>query len=208
MHLSWNLSFFLVFIAAVMAALQSPTDRPLNQQFILQERNLQMCQSAFPDRDFKIEHFNNMYDDNSPRPFDPMWLPTGFYDALERPISKEEYDRQAEYERRTGLPYHRDREDEQKRKTAPLLVKAFQEHSCSGEHPAQLTETETCLTVPKGVAFQVESISSLCAIWIYADEKCWIDPFEVLDALSGAEGCFSPGDFGSLEVVCSDELPA
>jgi hypothetical protein len=142
------------------------------------------------------------------RPHDPYYLPSGTYDAFERPISEEEYNKQVEYQQRTGLPYYRDREDEQKRKNYPLSVKFFKGDYSQDEQTGHLTEVSVCVGVKGSKRIQVESISSLCNIFTFTDENCEEGSFDAIPGLEVASGHFHPGEFSSSRVECGDELPA
>jgi hypothetical protein len=142
------------------------------------------------------------------RPVDPHYLPPGAYNAFEQPISDEEYNKQVEYQERTGLPYYRDRRDEQRRRNNPLSVRYFRDGYGQDEQIEHLTQTSVCLTLRGGKHIQVESISSLCNVFIFSDERCMAGSDNAIPGLEVSSGRFYPGAFSSSRVDRVDELPA
>jgi hypothetical protein len=142
------------------------------------------------------------------RPVDPSYIPPGTYDSFERPISEEEYKRQAEHYDQTGLPYYRDREAEKRRTNTPLSVKFFRDSSSQGGQTGHLTKASVCLTVKGSKGIQVESISSLCTVFTFTDEHCMVRSYDTVPALEVDCGYFGPGEFSSSRVDCIAELPA
>jgi hypothetical protein len=142
------------------------------------------------------------------RPVDPSYIPPGTYDSFERPISEEEYNRQAEHYDQTRLPYYRDRKAEKRRRNNPLSVKFFRDSSSQGGQIGHLTQTSVCLTVKGSKGIQVESISSLCTVFTFTDEHCMVGSYDAAPGLEVDSGYFGPGEFSSSRVDCIAELPA
>lgn len=79
------------------------------------------------------QSYSTANNDTGMRPKDPSYLPSGFYDALENPISEGEYWRQVDFEQKSsGVPYYRDRTAEQQRLSLPLSLSTFDTRECRG----------------------------------------------------------------------------
>jgi hypothetical protein len=152
---------------------------------------------------------------NSPNPtndteqqnIDPDYLPSGYYDALGKPISEEEYFRQVDYEQQHGIPYARDREREKADTKKPLSLLAHPETGCSGDILARITESGTCYRDVQGSSIFVNSLPSDCEVMSFKDGSCEEDAFDMIPVLSDASGCYNTDAFSSIRVDCRP-LPA
>lgn len=138
---------------------------------------------------------------------DPNYLPSGFYDGLERPISEEEYWHQVAFEQKHGVPYIRDRESERRRLHALVSISTFSTQQCEGERMQHVTERGICYKSPEGKSYRVDSLPSDCELTTYVDGDCTEDPFPCNDGIGDPKGCFITDAFESLKVT-TRELPA
>ncbi|KAI7157093.1 hypothetical protein KC349_g5825 [Hortaea werneckii] len=142
------------------------------------------------------------------RPKDPDYLPSGFYDAVENPISENEYWRQIDFEQKSGgVPYHRDRAAERQRPSLPLSISTFDTRECQGERKQHVTERGICCKTTGGRSYRIDSLPSDGEVITYVDGECTEDVFACNWAISNPSGCFTTDDFESL-VVVTRELPA
>ncbi|KAI7554497.1 hypothetical protein KC331_g507 [Hortaea werneckii] len=142
------------------------------------------------------------------RPKDPDYLPSGFYDAVENPISENEYWRQIDFEQKSGgVPYHRDRAAERQRLSLPLSISTFDTRECQGERKQHVIERGICYKTTGGRSYRIDSLPSDGEVITYVDGECREDPFACNWGISNPGGCFTTDDFESL-VVVTRELPA
>lgn len=133
---------------------------------------------------------------------DPDYLPSGYYDALENPISEEEYLQQVAYERYHGVPYVRNRMREQANLKKPLSLLVFSEIECGGYIMARIKERGTCYQATQSLSISVDSLPSDCAVITFTDSSCQVDPFDMIPILSDTSGCHSTDAFHSIHVAC------
>lgn len=155
------------------------------------------------------------------RPYDPDWLPSGFYDALYNPISEEEYWRQVEWEEEHDVPYAIAMQWEQEhgtpytaateenssleeRQAGGLSILTYASDQCRGERLRHVTQENVCYTSTNGVSLDVEGLPSNCNVVTWTDEQCQEDPFTNVQSIRGspATGCYSGDNFGSIAVTC------
>lgn len=134
------------------------------------------------------------------------YLPSGFYDALENPISEKEYWHQVEFEQKHGIPYTRDKESERRRLHVPLSVSLFTTQGCEGDRVQHVTERDHCYACAGGRSYWVESLPSDCELTTYVDEACTADPFACNWGIDGPQGCFTTDAFESMKAA-TRELP-
>lgn len=134
-------------------------------------------------------------------------LPSGYYDALDNPISEEEYMFQAYYEQKHGIPYARDREREKANTKKPLSLLAHSGSVCNGDILARITESGVCYGDVQGLSISVNSLPSNCEVVSFTDETCEDDPFAMIPILSDTSGCFTTDVLESVRVECQP-LPA
>lgn len=138
---------------------------------------------------------------------DPHYLPSGYYDALGKPISESEYFRQVDYEQKHGIPFARDREREKADTKKPLSLLAHPEMGCDGDVLARITESGFCYRDVQGLSIFVNSLPSDCEVVSFKDGACEEDPFDMIPVLSNANGCYTTDAFSSIRVDCRP-LPA
>jgi hypothetical protein len=149
----------------------------------------------------------NSANDTEQQKTDLHYLPSGYYDALGKPISEEEYLRQVDYEQKHGIPYARDRECEKADTKKPLSLLAHPEMGCSGDILARITENGICYRDMQGLSIFVISFPSDCEVILFRDGSCEEDAFDMIPVLSGASGCYTTDVFSSIRVDCRP-LPA
>lgn len=115
------------------------------------------------------------------RPYDPDWLPLGFYGALENPISEEEHWRPVEWEEEHDVPYAIAMQWEQEhgtpcaaateenlsleeRQAGGLSIITYASDQCCGERLRHVTQQNTCYTSTNGVSLYVKG-SRATATW-------------------------------------------
>lgn len=132
------------------------------------------------------------------------YLPSGFYDALENPISEEEYWRQIDYERQSGIPYVRDKDAERANSKKPVSLLAHSEIECTSDVDAatHINEQGICYEEAKGQSIFVSSLPSNCEVITFTDERCRDNPLDVIPFLNAASGCYSTDAFESVRVDC------
>ena len=133
---------------------------------------------------------------------DPHNLPSGYYDALDNPISEEEYLCQVDYEQKHGIPWARDRVREKADTKKPLSLLAHPEMGCSGDFVARIIKSGNCYGNVQGVSIFVNHLPSDCEVVTFKDAACKDDPFDVIPALSYASGCYTTDAFSSVRVDC------
>ncbi|KAI7281951.1 hypothetical protein KC343_g944 [Hortaea werneckii] len=142
------------------------------------------------------------------RPKDPSYLPSGFYDALENPISEGEYWRQVDFEQKSsGVPYYRDRTAEQQRLSLPLSLSTFDTRECRGERKQHVTERRICYKGTGGRSYRIDSLPSDGEVITYVDGECKEDPLSGNWGIDNPSGCFTTDAFESI-MVTTRELPA
>jgi len=67
-------------------------------------------------------------------------LPSGYYDALENPISEEEYWRQIDYEQEFGTPYVRDKDAERANLEKSVSLLVHPDTECASDVARRITE--------------------------------------------------------------------
>jgi hypothetical protein len=149
----------------------------------------------------------NSTNDSEQQKIDPHYLPSGYYDALGKPISEAEYFHQVDYEQQHGIPYARDREREKSDTKKPLSLLAHPETSCSGDILVRVTESGICYRDVQGSSIFVISLPSDCEVVSFKDGSCEEDAFDMIPVLSGASGCYTTDAFSSIRVDCRP-LPA
>lgn len=135
-------------------------------------------------------------------PIDSEDLPSAFYDALDNPISEDEYWRQVEYEDKHGLPFTRDRAAEQANLDKPISLLTYSSLSCQGDPDKRMTERSKCYNSPHGHTIFVESFPSNCEVVVFLDGACTEEPFTALPMFGMKYGCLSTDTFGSVRVDC------
>jgi hypothetical protein len=131
-----------------------------------------------------------------------QYLPSGFYDALENPISEEEYWRQIEYEQKSGIPFVRDKDVEKANLQKPVSLLVHPEIECAGDIVTHITKQGTCYREAKGQSVFVNSLPSNCEVITFTDDRCRDDPLDMIPFLNAASGCYSTDGFESVRVDC------
>lgn len=118
------------------------------------------------------------------------YLPSGFYDALENPISEDEYWRQIEYEQQSGIPYARDRNAERANFNNPVSLLAHPEieYADNPDAATHITEQGICYEGAKGQSIFVNSLPSNCEVVTFTDERCRDNPLDVIPFLNAVGG--------------------
>lgn len=129
-------------------------------------------------------------------------LPSDFCDALENPISEEEYWRQIDYEQEFGTPYVRDKDAERAdlEKLVSLLV--HPDIECASDVARRITERSTYCREVKGQSIFVNSLPSNREVIAFTDGQCRDDPLDMIPLLNAASGCYSTETFESVRVDC------
>lgn len=135
-------------------------------------------------------------------PLDPDYLPSRFYDALDNPISEDEYWRQVEYEEKHGVPFIRDRAAEQANLDKPISLLTYSSLSCQDEPNKRITERSTCYGSPMSLTIFIESLPSNCEVVTFLDSTCKEDPLTALPMFGMKHGCLWTDSFGSVRVDC------
>jgi len=142
------------------------------------------------------------------RPKDLGYLPSGFYDALENPISESEYWRQVDFEQKSGgVPYYRDRAAERQRLSLPLSLSTFDTRECRGEAKQHVTQRGICYKSTGSRSYRIDSLPSDGEVITYVDGECKEDPFPCNWGINDPNGCFTTDAFESIMVITRD-LPA
>jgi len=130
------------------------------------------------------------------------YLPSGFYDALENPISEEEYWRQIDYEQEFGTPHVRDKDAERANLKKPVSLLVHPDIECASDIATQITEQDICYGEAKGQSIFVNSLPSNCEVITFTDGQCRDDPLDMIPLLNAASGCYSTETFESVRVDC------
>lgn len=138
---------------------------------------------------------------------DSDYLSSGYYDALEDPISEGEHLHQIDYEQKHGIPYVRTGEGEKANLKKPFSLVVFSDIECGRNVVARITKRGTCYQATQGVSLFVDSLPNNCAVTTCTDNWCQYDPFEMIPILSDTSGCHSTDTFDSIQVACRP-LPA
>ena len=131
-----------------------------------------------------------------------QYLPSGFYDALENPISEEEYWRQIDYEQQSGMPFARDKDAERANSKKPISLLVHPELECAGDVATRITKQGTCYEEANGRSIFVNSLPSNCEVISFTDDRCRDDPLDMIPFLNAASGCYSTDAFESVRVDC------
>jgi hypothetical protein len=130
------------------------------------------------------------------------YLRSGFYDALGKTISEEEYWRQIDYEQESGIPYARDKDAERANSNKPISLLMHPDIDCAGHVVTHITKQGTCYTEAKVQSVFVNSLPSNCEVITFTDDQCRDDPLDVIPFLNAASGCYSTDAFESVRVDC------
>ena len=130
------------------------------------------------------------------------YLPSGFYDALENPISEEEYWRQIDYEQEFGAPYVRDKDAQRASLEKPVSLLVRPDIECASDVATQITEQQICYGGIQGQSIFVNSLPTNCEVITFTDDQCKDDPFDMIPLLYAASGCYSTDAFESVRVDC------
>ena len=116
------------------------------------------------------------------------YLSSGFYDALQNPISEEEYWRQIEYEQESGILYARDKDAERANSKQPVSLLVNQEIECASNAATHITKQGTCYGEVKGQSIFVNSLPSNCEVITFTVGQCRDDPLDLIPFLNAASG--------------------
>lgn len=141
------------------------------------------------------------------RPEDPEYLPPGFYDAFERPISEEEYWKQVEWEDENDAPFIPEDDAsliESRQEDEGLEITTYAGGECRSARLATITEPDKCYQSGNGASLFVTSLASNCKVVTYTDFGCTENAFTVIQSIRGvgAAGCYDTDSFQSIAVTC------
>ena len=141
------------------------------------------------------------------RPEDPEYLPAGFYDAFERPISEEEYWRQIDWEDTNDAPFVPEDDPnliESRQDVEGVDITTYTGGQCRSASLVKITEPNKCYQSGNGSSFFVNGLASNCKVVTYTDINCSEDAFEVIQGIRGvgAAGCYDTDNFESAAVIC------
>jgi hypothetical protein len=109
------------------------------------------------------------------RPEDPEYLPAGFYDAFERPISEEEYWKQIDWEDANDAPFVPEDDPyliESRQEAEGVDITTYAGGQCRSASLAKITEPNKCYQSGDGASFFVTSLPSNCKVVTYTDIRC------------------------------------